>query len=148
MTTEDKVLRAVNAYRRCVGLSEIVLDADLCRGCALHAQYLIKNHGRPELEGLKAHTEDSGLPGFSEEGKRAGLASIIAFDAVDPPASGQVFDNLLLPPHSYTGSGSDARIGFGAVKNENGSLISVMDIGSGVQSEAEAENQEWRPAIG
>ena len=147
MTTEDEVLRAVNAYRRCVGLGEIVLDADLCRGCALHAQYLIKNRGRPELEGLKAHTEDSGLPGFSEEGKRAGLASIIAFDAVDPPASVQLWMTSFYHRIPILDPGL-TRIGFGAVKNENGSLISVMDIGSGVQSEAEAENQEWRPAIG
>jgi len=142
---ENEALRAVNTYRRCVGLDEVVLDADLCRGCALHAQYLFKNSGRPELDGAKGHTEDESLPGYSEEGKRTGLASVIAFQTIDPTASVELWMTTfyhrvpILDPNLK-------RIGFGSAKSEFGALmVAVMDVGTGVQSQEDAE-REWWPA--
>ncbi len=68
----------VNQYRRLAGLSPIVLDAELSRGCRLHARYLLTNLDHPSTRGLGMHDEDAKLPGYTPEGKKAGADSVIA----------------------------------------------------------------------
>ena len=78
-------LAALNAYRRRAGLAPVTLDADLSKGCRLHAVYLVKNIGRPAVQGLGMHEEDASLPGATPEGKHAGRSSVIS---IDPESDG------------------------------------------------------------
>jgi hypothetical protein len=75
---EHKILARVNEYRKNAGLSLVELDETLSVGCRAHCNYLVKNDGKPELEGLKAHEEVMTLPGATEEGAKAGPKSDIA----------------------------------------------------------------------
>lgn len=69
----------LNGIRRAADLEPVRLDAELSAGADLHVRYLELNVGRPEVEGLRAHEEVPGLPGFTEEGARAGRQSDLAF---------------------------------------------------------------------
>jgi uncharacterized protein YkwD len=82
-----KALAKVNEFRQAAGLEPVVLDEDLNRGCRHHAHYLVVNHDHPATQGLGAHEEDAKLPGFTEEGQRAGKAGNIALGEFDPLAS-------------------------------------------------------------
>ena len=64
--------------RRLVGLPPVSLDADLSRGCRLHARYLLTNLDHPATPRLGMHNEDPKLPGYTAEGKAAGGDSVIA----------------------------------------------------------------------
>jgi hypothetical protein len=81
----------VNAVRRAAGLEAVPLDEELCAGAALHARYLDLNKGRPELEGLRAHYEVPGLPGYTEEGARAGQESDLSFGDATPTDAVEVW---------------------------------------------------------
>jgi len=72
-----QALAYVNQFRQHAGLPAVVLDADLSRACRKHVNYLVQNYDHPKVKGLGAHEEDDALPGFSEEGRRAGKASVI-----------------------------------------------------------------------
>jgi len=72
-----EIVERLNVHRRAAGVPELKVRADLSRACDLHALYLAKNVGREEVKGLRAHSEDPSLPGWTEEGARAGKASVI-----------------------------------------------------------------------
>lgn len=75
---EAEVLDKVNAVRKVAGLSAVKADADLTRACQAHADYLIQNLEAAEKGKLNVHDEDAKLPGFSEAGRKAAKASVIA----------------------------------------------------------------------
>jgi uncharacterized protein YkwD len=123
------IVEQVNGYRKQAGLDAVALDAGLTKGCRAHADYLVRNAGNPATEGLGGHDEDPKLPGYSEEGQRAGKASDIAFD-VDPLAAvpdwmATLFHRVpLLDPEL-------ARVGFGATRGEKSGWVVVLDVTSG-----------------
>jgi len=86
---QRELLDRLNALRkpalqkgRVTEIVHVELDADLCRGALLHAEYLQKNPAQlaawPD-----AHEEYPDKPGFTTAGSRAGLNSVI-----DPGAKG------------------------------------------------------------
>jgi len=78
VTVADFIDR-LNYHRRAAGAPDVKARADLSRACDLHALYLAKNVGREETKGLKAHQEDPKLPGYTEDGARAGVSSVIHY---------------------------------------------------------------------
>jgi hypothetical protein len=73
----DAVVERLNVHRKAAGLEPVVLDPALSKGCAAHAEYLVKNVDHPSTQGLGLHSEDPKLPGYTKEGERAGKASVI-----------------------------------------------------------------------
>lgn len=77
-------LRAVarlNRYRALVALPPVSLDAELSAGVQRHADYLAANHDHPSIDGLGAHDEKPGLPGYSAAGAQAAKEAVITFDS-------------------------------------------------------------------
>lgn len=72
-----KVVERINLHRKAAGLDPVAIDPALSKGCAAHAEYLVKNVDHPSTRGLGLHSEDPKLPGYSKEGERAGKASVI-----------------------------------------------------------------------
>jgi hypothetical protein len=84
LTHEELVARVVariNKYRKAMGLAEVTEDKELSNGCQLHAEYLVTNEGRPEIEGLRMHQEEKHLPGYTPDGEKSGHASNIGYTA-------------------------------------------------------------------
>jgi uncharacterized protein YkwD len=139
-TTEDdsdragiwakKLLDKLNGYRRSAGLKAVTLDSKLSAGCLAHARYLVLNEGHPLLQGLKAHDEFPELPGYSEEGKKAGQASDIGIgdyepiDALDSWMATLYHRVPILEPHLQT-------IGFGCVRGGRLGWVTVLDVMQG-----------------
>jgi hypothetical protein len=73
----DAVVERLNLHRKAAGLEPVAIDPALSRGCAAHAEYLVKNADHPSTRGLGLHSEDPKLPGYSKDGERAGKASVI-----------------------------------------------------------------------
>jgi uncharacterized protein YkwD len=139
-TTEDdsdkngvlakKALDRVNRYRAEAGLTPVTLDAELSRGCAAHARYLSLNLGHPATAGLGAHNEDLKLPGASELGRKAGLASDINIGDPNPLLG---VDNWMatlyhrvpiLEPTLKT-------VGYGCARGKQMGWITVLNVHSG-----------------
>ena len=80
---EALALERINFYRKAAGLEPVANDPALGKGCALHAQYLVKNSNHPSVDGLGMHKEDPKLPLYSAEGAAAGEASVV-FPTGDP----------------------------------------------------------------
>jgi uncharacterized protein YkwD len=76
--TDKDILARVNAYRKLTGLHPVNVSAKLSEGCLAHAKYLAANHGEMATHGLDPHRERKDLPGYSEKGYKAGMASVIA----------------------------------------------------------------------
>jgi uncharacterized protein YkwD len=91
---EAKTLEILNAFRATAGLPAVKLDPALSASCEKHGLYLRKNHGHPSTEGLGMHDEDPKLPGFSNEGQKAGKASVITM-TTDPLSAVPVWMNTL-----------------------------------------------------
>src|SRR5256885_12232460 len=72
-----KVVDRINVHRKAAGLEPVAIDPALSKGCAAHAEYLVKNADHPSTQGLGLHGEDATLPGYTQEGERAGKASVI-----------------------------------------------------------------------
>ena len=69
------IIEKINAVRRLAGLQPVELDETLSKGCRLHAQYLVLNRAHPKTQGLDAHIELEGLPGYTPEGDKAARVS-------------------------------------------------------------------------
>lgn len=80
---DEKLLARVNALRKAAGLSTVGLDAELSRGCQVHARYLALNAKHPSGQGMAVHREDETLPGATPEGARAAKGAVIAV-VLDP----------------------------------------------------------------
>jgi hypothetical protein len=119
----------VNHHRRLAGLSPVVLDAELSRGCRLHAGYLLTNHDHPSTRGLGMHDQDAKLPGYTPEGKKAGADSVIAGGMPPLPA---IDDWLATFYHRVPLLDPDlGRIGFGHVKGSPVGWYVVMNTTAG-----------------
>lgn len=125
---EKKVIGALNEFRKTAGLGPVTLDATLSKGCKAHAEYLVKNDGHPSTEGVGAHEESSKLPGFTNEGQRAGKSSNII--NVDPE---QAVDYWMATPfHRIPLLDPGLRkVGFGHAKGGKDGYVSVMDVRNG-----------------
>ena len=66
-----KVIDRINLHRKAAGLEPVALDPALSKGCAAHAEYLVRNVDHPSTQGLGLHSEDPKLPGYTKEGERA-----------------------------------------------------------------------------
>jgi uncharacterized protein YkwD len=119
----------INVFRKIAGLEPVTLDPVLSKGCQAHADYLVKNSGHPSTEGLGGHDEDPKLPGFSEEGRRAGKSSDISF-GVEPLAAvdgwmATFFHRVPLLDPDLT------RVGFGSAEDKREGWITVLDVLNG-----------------
>jgi uncharacterized protein YkwD len=124
--TTKAVLDQVNGYRKQAGLAPVVLDLALTRACQAHADYLVRNAGAPATEGLGAHDEDPKLPGYSEEGRKAGQSADIALEVEPlravPEWMATFFHRIpLLDPDLR-------RIGCGAAHSERSGWMVVVDV--------------------
>ncbi|KAF0246042.1 MAG: hypothetical protein FD180_1036 [Planctomycetota bacterium] len=72
----------LNRERKKCKIGPAELGKDLSDGAQKHADYLIKNDAHPSTRGLGSHNEDPSLPGYTEEGARAGRQSDIG---MSPP---------------------------------------------------------------
>jgi hypothetical protein len=75
---EAGALRSLNAYRKVAGIGEVTVDPELSQSCRVHARYLLQNFDLSFVQKLNVHDEDPKLPGFSEEGRKAARASVVA----------------------------------------------------------------------
>jgi hypothetical protein len=75
---ETGALRSLNAYRKVAGLGEVSVDAELSKSCEAHARYLLQNFDLSFVGKLNVHDEDPKLAGFSEDGRKAARASVVA----------------------------------------------------------------------
>jgi uncharacterized protein YkwD len=126
---EEKIVARVNATRKAAGLSLVRLDAELSRGCQLHAKYLARNHRRPEVQGMGMHRQYPDLPGASPEGARAAKGAVIAV-VLDPQTCienwmATLYHRIpILTPNLE-------RIGFGHARIEGHKWVCVLDTGNG-----------------
>lgn len=67
---DGQALNKLNQYRKSAGLTPVVLDPALSRGCREHAQYLARNIEVLSARKAAVNVEDNALPGFTEEGNR------------------------------------------------------------------------------
>jgi uncharacterized protein YkwD len=120
----------INVFRKLAGLGPVTLDPVLSKGCLAHAEYLVKNYGHPSTEGLGVHDEDPKLPGFNEEGRRAGKSSDISF-GIDPQEA--VDDWMATFFHRVPLLDPDlTRVGFGSAQNQRVGWITVLDVFNGL----------------
>lgn len=80
----QQAIDLLNRARRKCKLKPVVLSQKLSDGAQKHADYLIRNAAHPSTKGLGGHNEDPSLPGYTEEGARAGHQSDIGSS---PPPS-------------------------------------------------------------
>ncbi|MSU78778.1 MAG: DUF4339 domain-containing protein [Gemmataceae bacterium] len=153
-TTEDdsdsrgvwakQALDKVNAYRKNAGLSPVVLDDNLSKGCLAHARYLVINGDHKAVLGLGAHDEDLSLPGASKEGQIAGKASDIAIgdyeptDGVDAWMATLYHRVPILEPNLRT-------IGFGCARGRRQGWVTVLNVVTG-RDRAVRPNAVYYPA--
>jgi uncharacterized protein YkwD len=123
------LLRQLNDVRRSAGLEVVELDAKLSKGCQQHARYVSMNFGKPALQGLGIHEENTSLPGATPEGKAAGKGSVIAtladpVDSIDGWIATLYHRIPLLDPKLK-------RVGYGQSTLSNGNWVTVFNSGSG-----------------
>jgi uncharacterized protein YkwD len=121
-----KMMADLNAFRKAAGLGEVELDAELSKGCKLHAGYLEKNIENPKVQGLGIHDEAPELPGFSEAGQKAGKGSVIAVLAMPADAmdmwTGSLYHRIpLLRPDLK-------KVGYALGRHPVRGFIPVMDV--------------------
>jgi len=124
------VLERLNAHRKAAGLELVVDDPDLSRGCAAHADYLVKNVDQPSAQGLGLHSEDPRLPGYSKEGERAGKAAVIylgkeGVDAVDGWMGSLLHRIPLLQSRLR-------KVGYGVARGGPAKSTAVFDVTNGM----------------
>jgi uncharacterized protein YkwD len=127
-----KALAKVNAYRHRAGLAPVQIDDKLSAGCLAHARYLVLNADHSAILGLGAHDENEKLPGFTEEGRRAGKSSDIAIgdyeplDGVDAWMATLYHRVTILEPNLRT-------IGFACVRGKRLGWNTVLNVVAGRQ---------------
>jgi uncharacterized protein YkwD len=119
----------VNEARKQAGLAPVTIDEKLSRGCHLHARYISRNIDHPRVQGLGIHAEDESLPGATDEGARAGKASVIAVisdpaDSVENWLATLYHRIPLLDPNLK-------RIGYAQVLHPFRGWVTVLDAANG-----------------
>jgi uncharacterized protein YkwD len=127
--TARAVVEGVNRARALAGLGAVRLDADLSRGCAAHAGYVVRNLDHPKVQGLGVHQEDAGLPGATPAGAKAGRASVIAVLA-DPLDSADSWLATLYHRIPLLDPGLK-RVGYGQAQHPTRGWVTVLDTGNG-----------------
>jgi uncharacterized protein YkwD len=123
------LLDRVNRVRALAGLGKVTLNPALSKGCGQHANYISRNIEHPRVQGLGIHEEDASLPGFTQVGKKAGKASVIAIitnplDSVDSWI-GTLYHRIpLLDPRLK-------RLGYGQAQHPIRGWVTVLDSSSG-----------------
>lgn len=126
----DAVLDRINVHRKAAGVEPVVLDPALSKGCAAHAEYLVKNVDHPSTQGLGLHSEDPKLPGYTKEGERAGKASVI-FLGLDGEAAVEGWMGSLL--HRIPLLQSRLRkVGYGVARGGPAKVTVVLDATNGL----------------
>jgi uncharacterized protein YkwD len=150
--TDSDVLARVNAYRKLTGLGPVSVSAKLSEGCLAHAKYLAANQGEMATHGLDPHRERKDLPGYTEKGYKAGMASVIAssggyLDGGWPTGAVSVWMATfyhrvpMLNPHLK-------KIGIGYVLDVDRRLSHVvMDVQSGVDWTGVINDRERVPVM-
>lgn len=110
-TPEDvwRCIVAINRLRQGLGLSPVGVDLVKCASCRKHAEWLRLNSGTPATQGLGAHRESPGTPGYSEDGAAAGMSSILAGTS-EPLEALRLFVATMLHATDLLGDGGS---GFG-----------------------------------
>jgi hypothetical protein len=125
-----KVAERINAHRKAAGLDPVVLDPVLSKGCAAHAEYLVRNVDHPSTQGLGLHTEDVKLPGYTKEGERAGKASVIFLGLEGSAAAegwiGSLFHRIPLLQSRLK------KIGYGVARGGPAKVTVVLDATNGL----------------
>jgi uncharacterized protein YkwD len=123
------LMSRLNAMRKAAKLSAVTVDADLSRGCQAHADYIAANRDHPKLRTAAAfQDEDPALPGYSQDGKKAARASLLAF--AEPNTALDLWIGRLnsRPPLLHPNL---ERIGVAASRSASGEWISVLDATRG-----------------
>jgi uncharacterized protein YkwD len=79
-----RILEKINAYRKRAGLPGVSINAGLAKGSLAHATYLSKNNDYLIAKEQSQTLEDPMLPGFTEEGSKAGKNALIGFELNEP----------------------------------------------------------------
>ena len=122
--TAATAVALLNQYRMLGSIDPVALDADLCKGCQLHANYLSSNSVSLSSVGLKAHTETPGAIGYTATGAKSAQNSVI-YEGVTPT---QAVTNWMQTLYHRLGMMDPnlKRVGFGSQ-----GAYQVMDIGQG-----------------
>ena len=125
-----KVVERINVHRKAAGLEPVAIDPALSKGCAAHAEYLVKNAEHPSTQGLGLHAEDPKLPGYTKEGERAGRAAVIFLGREGPEAVEGWIGSLL---HRIALLQSRLRkVGYGFAAGGPAKVTVVLDTTSGM----------------
>jgi hypothetical protein len=125
-----KVIDRINFHRKAGGLEAVEIDPVLSKGCTAHAEYLVKNVDHPSTQGLGLHSEEAALPGYSQDGERAGKASVIFLGREGSDAVDGWMGSLL---HRIPLMQSRLRkIGYGAARGGPAKVTVVLDATNGL----------------
>lgn len=80
----ERMVSRLGDHRVDLGLGRVVLDPAKTRAAQQHADYLVLNLDHPSAKGLGMHGEQKDLPGWTAEGARAGMRSVIALQEGHP----------------------------------------------------------------
>jgi hypothetical protein len=134
-TPEDawRCIVAINRLRQGLGLSPVGVDLVKCASCRKHAEWLRLNSGTPATQGLSAHREAPGTPGYSEDGAAAGMSSILAGTS-DPVEALRMFVSTML--HATDLLGEDAAgFGVGCSAGGRGGWTVIWGADGGVRAD-------------
>jgi hypothetical protein len=132
-------LNALNGYRADVGLAPVSNDPGLGAGAALHSRYVVTNYADRISQSINLgsvmHLEDQSKPGFTPEGKAAGLAGDVdeLWDPAGTAGLSWAIDNWMLAPFHRL-SLLDPRlrsVGYGDYC-EKGVCVATLDARGGV----------------
>ena len=123
------VARQWNMARKGAGVPPGVFDPALKSACVKHADYLKRND-------LMAHDEDPKMPGYTDEGRRAGIASNIEFNGKSGAvrgAMGSLYHRVTMiePTKSTLFVGG----------NDYAYLMGLANLGSGIRSDLPTEKR-------
>jgi uncharacterized protein YkwD len=125
------LFQAANAARKAAGLPAVPLDAERSRGCAAHARYLVRNAKRLAGRDGDEPGEDPDLPGASEAGQRAALASTVLRGEPAAVAAGWQGD---APLRALLLLGDLKTLGIGTVRDAQGNGLCVLDLTAGLDA--------------
>jgi hypothetical protein len=111
-----RCLVALNRLRQSLGIGPVGVDLVKCAGCRKHCEWLRLNTGTAATQGLSAHREAPGSPGYTEEGAAAGMSSILS-SMSDPAAAVRGFFVTMLHRGDLLG---DSESGFGVGAGQGG----------------------------
>jgi uncharacterized protein YkwD len=118
-------LDTLNRYRRLAGLGQVAFDPLLTKGCQAHAEYLGLNLDRPETKSAEGvQSENSKLPGFTVEGKRAAEAGMTVL--AEPDVALEIFMGRLLSRTPLLNP-ELKRVGLGVACTDGGDWVCVVD---------------------